>query len=638
MPFLNPITNTPRRRERVIKTYDLEWIPGTYEVTLVGVRDETGRYTAYKSVDDFLNGQLTQKNHGAYFYAHAGGLADINVMLSRISENPSYSVTAVFSGSSAVIVEIRRGRNKWVFVDSLFTLPSSLDKIAKTLKMQKGEVKFGTANRKELIEYNEQDNVILGTALDRFQSEILELGSELRSTAASTAMRLLQRVFLGGFGAHPELREGFRTFSWLNTIMRPAYSGGRVENYRSTPVGAGRYYDVRSCYPYAMTMPLPRRYLGRGRKLPKGDELYIADVTCTVPESETYPALPFRGKTGLYFPSGKRRSLVCGPELSYALESGRIELHQIHCVYLFEPFFDLREYAEHLFKLRSQRGEADAFLDALYKLLLNALYGKFGELSTKEQIIINPSPEIIAEERRHIAAEMALGKTEAEAKRMTMLHPGIFRRKLDAVVRHCHVPLAAYVTSYGRRTLLGYVHDVERAGGHVPYMDTDGFAVLGAELPTSKDLGGLKLEKTFTRAHFAACKQYDIELENGQHVTKLKGFSGFCACFKPLPREVGEVCPGCGFTRKGWKVGVNEKGEDEFVRMTPEMFRKLLEKHPSESYRMMRTKELARSGDLSARDVMVTKTVRLASTKRKFEADGSSRAWTVDELIKMKVA
>jgi len=194
---------TPRFRRRRILTYDLEWVPGEMRLALVGCYDGI-KYRHYKTVEAFLDAELTHKNAGASFYAHAGGLADIQFILEALLKDDRYRAEGFFSGSSAVIVRIMRGTLSWYFVDSYFTLRARLADIGTKMGMEKGDVDWSQPREDILrflqspegIAYNEQDTRILWTALGEFQSLILGLGSEMRFTLASTAMRLIRRRYL----------------------------------------------------------------------------------------------------------------------------------------------------------------------------------------------------------------------------------------------------------------------------------------------------------------------------------------------------------------------------------------------------------------------------------------------------------
>lgn len=131
--------NTKPPKQFPITTYDLEWRSHDaqgihnhenqkmFEVSLCGVYDERG-YRKYRSVEDFLEGELTPRNAGRRYYAHFGGASDMVFLLKPFLKSTHYQVSAIFSGSSAILVRIRRGSLQWDFIDSFWLLRVSLKK------------------------------------------------------------------------------------------------------------------------------------------------------------------------------------------------------------------------------------------------------------------------------------------------------------------------------------------------------------------------------------------------------------------------------------------------------------------------------------------------------------------------------
>lgn len=704
MPILKPLKPL-KNPDRKIVAYDLEWLPSSVsegtrwnkdeleraayrastdpsvrapknvrykglKLRLIGVKCDRKGYRSYYRAEDFFDHEFTRENSGCWFYAHAGGLADITHLIDLLIAR-GYHVSMTFSGSSAVRVEVRKGRNlHWTLVDSLFTIPSSLDDIGKKFGMAKGSVRWD-APIGELRDYNEVDCDILLTALNHLQEMIRGLGSELNSTMASTAMRLFRRRFL---------KYELHTIPALNRRLRLAYSGGRVEVYRHDE-HAGYAYDVNSHYPYMMTKPLPGNYIGASRK-PKPGALYIADVTVTVPEMKI-PPLAYVTDDSLYFPTGTFRTMVCGPEFELAQETG-VRIEKLHGVYNFEPFFDIADYAHTLYGMRVNAQKAkDGVSDLMLKLILNALYGKFGESTIKESILINPTQEELqrlydahdaaveareAFERSSILdvgyrdvvdlyrdGEAEFARTEVELPKppeeytkipreklsgvvgsvyqlgaTRRIRPGVFGVQKETVVAHCHVPIAAYVTSYGREHIYRLMTP-DIPGFEPYYVDTDGFKCNSGDLPSSLELGALKKEFHYDRAHFNAPKHYFVKIsdvlneelkviERGKVITKNKGFRKLCRCGKELPAQPGEFCPICLATKETKTMGI-------------EGYYNLISGRPVTVRRMMRVREMVARGITEPVETESSKRVTAeARPKRKVFSDGRTRAWTVEEL------
>lgn len=617
--MLAPIKE-PKKRERNFAVYDLEWLPahmsptGDPKLRLVGVFDKVQGYRSYETIEAFLRSELTKQNRGVWFYAHAGGLADVQFLLETLVQNDAYSVEGSFSGSSAVRVKVKRDELAWHFVDSYWTLRASLKKIGDLLGMPKGECAWD-APLPELTTYNEQDCRILYEALEQFEQIILELGSEMNMTLASTALRLIRRKYL---------QREIPTSGLVNEMTRPAYVGGRVEVFYQKR-HHGFYYDINSCYPKAMTEPLPGAFRRATKKLPSsGGWCYIADVLIDVPDMDV-PVLPYVADGSLFFPVGRRRSWICGPELELAEAQG-CKIQKVYDCLLFEPFTDLANFASDLY---GRRKLSAGYMTTIYKLLLNSGYGKFGERNEKSELICNPTEKEYEKLKQLIEGtgqgeekkSVRFGKDEAtsakhfEKGHLHQIVPGVFLLEKLVETLHAHVPIAAYVTSLARVNLYQHFLNADSAPY---YCDTDGFAVSDPNLPTSNELGDLKLEKEYKNALFYAPKLYHLETASGEDIVKAKGFRSYRA---DCDECKGARCKACDWT------GQKDYDIDVFA------FEKLLAGEALITNRMLRIRELFSKGLLAPKEEVAEKRLKnVARTKRRFHEDGTSSPWHVDEF------
>lgn len=617
---LVPIKRAPKVREFL--TYDLEWYPRTYKLRLVGVFDGN-EYRHYTDTRAFLDAEMVQENNGKWFYAHAGGLADIQFFLAEFLARKEWQVDAKFSGSSAVIVRVKKDGFTFTFVDSYWLLKASLREIGKMIGEEKGGDESAMMDTfyapiEELIPYNEQDCRILWKAIRVFQQMTLELGGELQMTLASTAMKLFRRRYLS---------EVVPTQNWVNNCARKAYFSSRVEPFRRT-MGPGYVYDINSSFPYAMTFDAPGAVLRMSRgELPTEGKLYMAKVKVKVPVSDL-PPLPYRTGDGrVYFPTG-----IWGPVW---LSNVDIELldrcggHVLSVgdVVTFAPFDGLRAYAEDLYRRRL--ASTDDAEKMIFKLYLNSLYGKFAESETKESLTLNP---VTASCQHHPPCRetLANGKIRKDAC-MTMLMPGVFTKLDSRRIEHVHVPFSMHITAIARRTLFNYLEiSPDRA-----YCDTDSVTtesepvqVYGADglpaqrieeryiaiagalgVPVSSDLGQMKLEEHNARYEFLQPKLYLRVGDDGQSAVKAKGFS-----LKRVPKKPGPE-------------------RDRATQINRATFEALRMGYGVSIERMSRVREVFRSGDPTPRDIERMKRVRnIEREKRCFDSDGNSRPWAVEEL------
>jgi len=570
------IIDSPRVT-RSFLTYDLEWIPKLMRVRLAGVFDGK-TYRGYRSVDEFLLSELTHANRGKWFYAHAGGLADFQFLLERMLLTRGYRVNASFSGSSAIIVHVTRGKNSWHFIDSYWLLKERLRAIGEWIGMSKGNADesqefYENASDAELREYNEVDCRILYAAIDQFESVLLELGGQLKMTQASCAMELFRRRFLTA---------DIETSSTVNELARQSYVASRVEVFQRECEDA-YYYDVNSSFPYSMTFPVPgelkRTLTGR---LPTGDgAVYLAECDIHVPDCYM-PPIPRRQAGRIFFPVGSWRGWFTSVDLDLLERCGG-SIMGVRQSMEFEPNTDLRAYANTLYDLRKK---SSGFFKVACKYLLNSLYGKFAESEYKSSMLVNPV-------------------TPPESGEM--LIPGVFIVERQMPIPHMHVPISSHITAIARRTLYDYMAMSE----DVHYCDTDGFSssdpyqrittdrkpVLEA---AATELGQLKLEKIVRHGYFEQAKLYRIDGTDA-------------ATGKPLGDD-----------------GAKGKG---FSRMTVAKFEKLIAGEELEYVRMARIKETVRSGDPTPREYTIRKRLNRENiSKRFFYPDGHSRPWHVSEL------
>ena len=578
------------REFRKIVTYDFEWVPLEMRFR-VGSTYDGEQLRTYYSIPDFVNGELTHRNRGKWFFAHAGGLADIQFLLNHL-KSVGFRVSGTFSGSSLIIARISKGKNTWLFLDSYWLLRAKLRDIAKWIGEEKGgggyeddeedfalsEIEFqekqqrkrewyATVPLAQLTEYNQNDCIILHKAITQLEETLWELGGQLQVTLASCAMQLFRRAYLS---------QAVETNARINRLCRFAYIGSRVEVFRRD-LTEGHYYDINSSFPYAMLEPAPGHYTHASRRIPN-NPFFIAHCRINVPECYL-PPLPLRDdKTGrIFFPTGQWKQWFTGIDLQFLEECGG-QILDVETVLHFAPFNDLSAYANDLYNRR--KNTSDKWEKIAFKLLLNSLYGKFAERSRKQQMHVNhPSPN-------------------RDNPDWSIRMPGVWLEAREAKVPHVHVPISAHITAIARRNLTNYLRNSISRGGKIYYSDTDGFAT-NVPHAVSPALGGLKLEQTISRGRYVAPKVYDqegIDGETGKPIRKIKA-----------------------------------KG---FSRMNAERFMRLLEGNSISYERMRRVREGIRDGDMSPKEMTVEKRLRNEIPKRAPDGD-DTRPWTVEEIAAM---
>ncbi|UTU47220.1 protein-primed DNA polymerase B [Archaeal virus sp.] len=275
-------------------------------------------------------------------------------------------------------------------------------------------------------------------------------------------------------------------------LAKESYYGGRVECFiNSLRVENVKYYDFNSLYPSVMKNNLfPIKFIQTldnptvetVKELIKRKFFLFAQVEVEVPEDVRIPPFPFRGEDSkLYFPVGKFTTFLASPEIELGLELGYIKRFiKVEEYYSKEIF---TEFVEEYYKLRQEHPE----LKEYYKLILNSLYGKFGQREHQTKLVETEDSDFI-------------GKVEFEGKEIYYIFNGYGFKTTVTEKRKYNVAIASAVTSYARVKLYRLMQSINF---DVVYCDTDSIFTV-RKLETSKELGGLKLECEGTFLGFRA--------------------------------------------------------------------------------------------------------------------------------------
>ncbi|GAI95977.1 unnamed protein product, partial [marine sediment metagenome] len=92
------------------------------------------------------------------------------------------------------------------------------------------------------------------------------------------------------------------------------------------------------------------------------------------------PAYPYQRDGYTFYPLGRFVGHLCTEEIKYALQKHHLVNGLKVCVYGKAIIF--REYVEYMYKLRAKyQSEGNEVFSKLVKLIMNSLYGKFGQNS-----------------------------------------------------------------------------------------------------------------------------------------------------------------------------------------------------------------------------------------------------------------
>jgi len=402
-------------------------------------------------------------------------------------------------------IKYSNGSQRLLFLDTMNYAQLSVEKLGKLINIPKlkkpiclGRLPDNDAEKEELIIYNMRDSEVSALGLKFLLKAFRRLGASFRPTIASTSMSLYKNYYLKNdyFRHSPkELDEQFN-----------AYYGGRTEAFARGKIEDYFYYDVNSLYPFVMSS---RRYPDPNSKriTNKNTTEYIheyegcSDITIFIPETE-FPILPYRFENKLLFPYGTFRGWYSHVELREAIKRGAT-IKEVHRTYYFKETVDpFSRFIKDMYNKRMEYKKENNPMEYVVKILMNSLYGKFGQKFRNKDNWI-PFPETIEELDKYDFFER---------------FGNFIRVKQDYTEpsNFCIPIWALYTTSYARLHLHSLI---ERASP--VYVDTDSL-MTKKKMITGDDLGQLKLEMKINEGIVCKPKMYCIKGSKGD-VVKIKG-------------------------------------------------------------------------------------------------------------------
>jgi len=391
-----------------------------------------------------------------------------------------------------------------VALDNANIFPGKLESLGESLGLPKLEVDFSSASEEYLSVYCKRDVEILLKAWQRWINFCKEedLGS-FGVTLAAQAFNSFRHRFM-------PVKIYIHDNEKVLQLERNCYKGGRCECFFIGVAPEGRYYylDVNSMYPYVMrefVYPIKLvRYVEKPTvnylKRVIGEYLVCAHLRVKI----NVPAFPVRYKQKTFYPVGEFDCYLTTPEIEFVLEHGKVlKVHEM-ALYRFASIF--KEYVEYFYNQRLLAKEkGDSSLAYFYKIMLNSLYGKFGQKSTRWKIIGKCDPEI--EEVEQVV------DAETGKRYLIRKHNGIVEQTCEPEESFNSFPaIAAHVTAYARMYLFFLI---QKAGfENVFYTDTDSLIVNEEgygklmEMIDNKKLGYLKLEEVSDYLELRGPKDY----------------------------------------------------------------------------------------------------------------------------------
>jgi len=401
----------------------------------------------------------------------------------------------------------RKGERRLVGLDNGNFFGGKLEKWGERLGLPKLEVDFRTVEDDELIVYCRRDVEIMVRLWQTWLRFLDDHGcGSFKPTVSSTAFNTWRRRFL-------RERVHIHTDELATEIEREAYKGGRTECLWLGYSADGPYYylDVNNMYGYVLsTFEYPA---GLWNSVERGDPYNLAyklerhAVIARVLVEVDEPVYPFELFGHVCYPVGSYWTTLTTPELELAWRRGWIRDVGPMAWYRKARLFD--EYVREFYELRRRyRREGNEGFAQICKLLINGLYGKFGQKGLIQEVIGDCDPSIVRRE------EVFCPET-GEIWDQVWLGGKIFRERREGEAYHSFPGIAAHVTAYARMVLWELARSVPKR--HLYYMDTDSLIVDRVGYEALKPfvqpdrLGALKVELESSTLEINAPKDYRMD-------------------------------------------------------------------------------------------------------------------------------
>lgn len=387
-----------------------------------------------------------------------------------------------------------------MWCDTFQWISHSLKKIGESLGFEKSEMPEPTDDDAEWYDYCQRDVEVLDAALRKVWYWLkANKVKHFAPTRAAQSMNIFTSVYGGSCIKRHDIEPA-------NQLERLAYYGGHTDLFHRGKVeGPIVQYDVNSLYPYVMSANwFPYSLSGyRPDSVDSTSKVEPNPRSCSaeVLLNTSKRAYPVRCKSGTLFCVGRVRTVLAGPELASAFESGDVvktlRFNRYQMNYMFKNMVD--DY----YKMRLEaKSKGDDVSQMIIKLLLNSLYGKFGQqtplwVDTGERL----DPSVYSQ------GLVTDGDVEKDGVfRVLAGHVYETRERVEA--RNSFVAIASFTTAYAReymrllRSIVGSGHYYYQATDSL-YVDLEGEKRL-KEWGKVDDvkLGGLKREGEYQWVNF----------------------------------------------------------------------------------------------------------------------------------------
>lgn len=455
-------------------------------------------FPTWSAFFDFL---LTNNNHKRFckFIAHGGGVFDYVSMVSELDHLPEGITVEIITALSDIIMITFKGlKNRVLFVDSGKVLVgASLDKLSKLFDIKDKKIKiehydmakFKTEKPHEYYAYLSNDVKGLYQICRKFM-DVLDI-KFFPVTIASLSLYLFKHEYIGEY-------ELWKPGKVDDSFLSASYAGGRVEVFKGGKHDVVYAYDINSMYPFAMyNLPIPLGLPLVTRRYNEGKPGFY-EIEFDQDDKSIPPLLWSKTSNGLEF-SYYGRGVFSNYEVEKFFEiGGKVKI--FHGLTWSNSACIFNDFVADFYQ---KKNSSSNHLKFIYKLILNSLYGKFGQREETEKLL-------------RIPEGVKYSELLEKFKDITPYYDNWVIVKQSRKVSHRLVYISSLITSRARCILYDYLLIYKDS---LIYCDTDSLH-LSRQIPSEflgQGLGELRLERSGEGIYLGR-KQYHLD-----GVSKFKG-------------------------------------------------------------------------------------------------------------------
>lgn len=450
---------------------------------------------------------LCYRKSATYIIAH-NIVYDITVLNGfQILPELGWELESFYSKNPVSIFRWKKDSIRLVGLDSSNLFPGKLENLGISLNVPKMEVDFKTVRDSELMTYCKRDVEIMRFGFESWFKFLRdnECGS-FKPTVASTAFNTWRHKHLTDIVHIHDNKLAIE-------LERESFKGGRTECLFQGKIENENFYylDINNMYGFVMqNYDYPAR-LWSARE--SGDPWRLAwklKKYCCIARvvlEVSKPVFPMKHNQHVCYPTGLLETTLTTPELKLAITEGWLREVKAVSWYRKENLFE--NYVKDFRSVREKYQDQNSDIyEKIVKLLINSLYGKFGQKKLTQEKIGECDPYTFFREQVY-------DMTRQEYFDQIWLGGTIFSEKTEGEAYHSFPAITSHVTAYARLYLNWFVNQVPK--GCVYYMDTDslivnerGFNALKFYIDPHR-IGMLKIEQTSPWLEINAPKDYSME-------------------------------------------------------------------------------------------------------------------------------